>query len=346
MKLALTLLTFVFVGFASAQTAKLVSGPAITGTMDIVFNTRTAQNTDADGKPNKGVKDVYNVDLKVGAVGMKGRIDRTPKIAGGLGGLVGGQRGQIYYAIVLNVKDTYVGDWLGTVVTSDQGYFLWNGAGDSNSRPRIQVQSVGPQAAFVDFFGGVMVGRGDTPTGSQNFVRKLAGGKVAVYTAKNTDPMDFQGLNLARGPLGSHSRVTVNGKLIYDRESGSWITDGIKLSTEGKKETDTITGSIRWIAKTDGGGGDYVFNLRWNEAAQQPNEENFTANEVDEDAFFAVDTAKPGLTGKISYEDKTAGETVISSSVKFDLQANNIERNQILAFAKLWLVGVGPLNDE
>lgn len=345
-KLAFTLLSLAFVGFASAQSPKLVSGPAITGTMDIVFNTRASQNTDSKGKPVKGVKDIYKVDLKVGAVGMKGQIDRTPRIPGAFGGLAAGQRGQIYYAIAFSVKDTYLGDWLGTVVTNDQGYYLWNGTGDSNSRPRIQIQSVGPQTAFVDYFSGVMVGRGDTPTGSQNFVRKLAGGKIATYTAKNTDPMDFQNLNLARGPLGSHSQVIVNGKLIYDRESGSWITDGIKLVTEGKKDPDMITGSIRWIPKTDGGGGEYVFNLRWNEAAQQPSEETFTGKEVDEEAFFAVDATKPGLTGKITYDDKTVGETVVGSAVKFNLQANNLERNQILAFAKLWLVGVGPLNDE
>jgi hypothetical protein len=344
-----SILAFVLAGaFAPGIYAqKLVNGPAISGTMDIVFNTR--QQTGADGKPAKGAKDVYKINLKAGATEFKGTVERAPRIASGvLGREV--QRGQLFYALALSVNGTYLGDWLGTVVTDDAGQYLWNGSGDPNSKPRIQVQSVGNQAAFTDYFSGIMLGKGSQPGGTAKFVRKLGGGKVATYTANNIDPMDFRQLVVAKGPLGSHYRFTVDGKLIYDRESGSWITEGINITPEGAKTPDKITGSIRWVEdpnRAANGKGEYVLNLRWNEDKVQTTEETFTGGEVDEDSFFAVDKAKPGLTGKILYEDKMGPDgNVIASRVTFDVLANNLERNQVLAFLKLWLVGVGPLNDE
>lgn len=334
---------------ASALAQKTVNGPAISGTMDILFNTRLTQNVGADGKPNKGVKDVYKINLKAGATEFKGTIERTPRIASGILGREV-QRGSLFYSLALSVNGTYLGDWLGTVVTDDAGQYLWNGAGDPNSKPRIQIQSVGNQAAFTDYFSGVMLGKGSQPGGTAKFVRKLGGGKVATYTANNIDPMDFRQLVVAKGPLGAHYRFTVDGKLIYDRESGSWITEGISILPEGAKTPDKITGSIRWVEdpnRASNGKGEYVLNLRWNEDRVQTTEETFTGGEVDEESFFAVDKAKPGLTGKILYEDKVGtDDAVVSSKVTFDVIANNLERNQILAFLKLWLVGVGPLNDE
>jgi hypothetical protein len=161
--------------------------------------------------------------------------------------------------------------------------------------------------------------------------------------------MDFRNLVLAKGPLGSHARATVNGKLIYDRESGSWITDGITLSPEGQKEPDKITGSIRWVEdpqRKSNGKGSYVFNLRWNEDKQAPTESTFTPANVDEETFFAVDASKPGLTGSVDYADKLDGEKVIGSTVTYRLTANNLTRGQILQFLKLWIAGIGPINDE
>lgn len=349
MKHAFLALSLTALTLGAAQAQKTVNGQAITGTMDITFNTRMTQNIGSDGTPNKGVKDVYKVNLKAGAVEFKGSIDRTPRITSKMMGSEK-QRGSLFYSLALSVNGTYLGDWLGTVVTDDAGQYLWNGSGDPNSKPRIQIQSVGNQAAFTDYFSGVMLGKGSQPGGTAKFVRKLSGGKVATYTANNIDPMDFRQLTVAKGPLGSHYRFTVDGKLIYDRESGSWITEGINILPEGSKQADKITGSIRWVEdpnRASNGKGEYLLNLRWNEDRVQPSEETFTGGEVDEESFFAVDKAKPGLTGKIIYEDKLGTDnSVISSKVTFDVIANNMERNQVLAFLKLWLVGVGPLNDE
>jgi len=349
MKVLPLALTACLFGLGSALAQKVVNGPAITGTMDIIYNTRLPQNIDATGKPEKGVKDIYKVNLKAGATEFKGTIERAPRIVSSVLGRET-QRGQLFYSLALSVGGTYLGDWLGTVVTNDTGQYLWNGAGDPNSKPRIQVQSVGNQAAFTDFFSGIMIGKGSQPGGTAKFIRKLGGGKVATYTAQNIDPMDFRQLVVAKGPLGSHYRFTVDGKLVYDRESGSWITEGISITPDGSKTPDKITGSIRWVEDPNravNGKGEYILNLRWNEDRIQPNEESFTGGVVDEDSFFAVDKSKPGLTGKISYEDKrTPDDKVVASKVVFDVVANNMDRNQVLSFLKLWLVGVGPLNDE
>ncbi len=327
---------------------KPVNGEAVTGTMTIDFQTRQRGNLDSAGQPNKGVKDTYATDLKVGAATLKGKVERTPRITSKMLGREV-QRGQIFYGLALGVQGTYLGDWLGTVVTDERGYYLFDGSGDPNSKPRIQIQAVGNQVAFTDNFGGLMLGKGTGASGAVKFARQVTNSKKVYYTAKNTDPMDFRNLVLAKGPLGSHARATVNGKLIYDRESGSWLTEGITILTEGQKEADTITGSIRWIEdpqRAANGKGSYVFNLRWNEEKQAPTEATFTASDVDEESFFAVDNSKPGLTGAIDYVDRMDGEKVISSTVTYKLVANALTRTQILQFVKLWLCGIGPINDE
>lgn len=331
---------------------KTISGPAITGVMNIQFNTRQRINLDSSGLPNKGIKDIYKVDLKVNSVVIiRGTIERQPRLVSKILGREV-QRGQIFYKLGLFMQTpngpVAVGDWLGTVVTDDRGYYLFDGSGDINSKPRIQTQAVGNQVAFTDYFGGVMLGKGTQPKGAMKFVRMVKGKQIA-YTATNTDPMEFRNLVLAKGPLGTHARTTVDGKLIYDRESGSWITEGINFLFEGKKDPDIITGSIRWIEdpnRASSGKGEYSFNLRWNEAKQGPSEENFSGTNVDEESFFAVDTSKPGLTGNVAYLDQMDGEAVVASTVTYNLVANTLERSQVLAWAKLWLCGVGPINDE
>ncbi|MBW7904632.1 MAG: hypothetical protein LC135_08455 [Phycisphaerae bacterium] len=68
----------------------------------------------------------------------------------------------------------------------------------------------------------------------------------------------------------------------------------------------------------------------------------------DEEAFFAVDNTVPSLTGRISYEDTfiPGGDTPSSSKVTYGLHANKLSKQQIMNFVKLWLLAVGPTNDE
>ena len=70
----------------------------------------------------------------------------------------------------------------------------------------------------------------------------------------------------------------------------------------------------------------------------------------DEEAFFAVDNTVPALTGTIKYEDQmtTVGDKPVpgASKIKYELGANQLTKVQIMNFFKLWLVCVGPTNDE
>ena len=68
----------------------------------------------------------------------------------------------------------------------------------------------------------------------------------------------------------------------------------------------------------------------------------------DEDAFFAVDNSIPCLTGRVSYVDSmVAGSDLpASSKVNYNLHANKLTKQQIVNFFKLWMICVGPTNDE
>ncbi|MGV3659945.1 MAG: hypothetical protein ACO1TE_07165, partial [Prosthecobacter sp.] len=70
----------------------------------------------------------------------------------------------------------------------------------------------------------------------------------------------------------------------------------------------------------------------------------------DEEAFFAVDNSIPSLTGTIAYVDtmaKVGGEDSVSASkITYQLDANQLTKQQIMNFIKLWLIGIGPTNDE
>ena len=65
-------------------------------------------------------------------------------------------------------------------------------------------------------------------------------------------------------------------------------------------------------------------------------------------ASIAVDNSIPCLTGKISYADSfgAGGESVIASKITYDLAANKLTKQQVMNFFKLWMVAVGPTNDE
>ncbi len=92
--------------------------------------------------------------------------------------------------------------------------------------------------------------------------------------------------------------------------------------------------------------------LRWNEEAAKgggnKTEADAFAKMSDEDAFFAVDNSIPCMTGRISYVDTMSGGSDLpsSSKVTFALNANKLTKQQIMSFHKLWLVAVGPTNDE
>jgi hypothetical protein len=347
---------------AIAQDDTISEKGIIAGTMDIDFQTRS--RVDASGNPEKGVKDKYKFTLNVAkTLEFAGSIGRVPQLKKE-GGLLQGEKeiqgNQLEFDVNLTViskndptQRKTVGKWVGEVPINDRGEYAMAGTGRSANR--IAVDAVGKQPAFTDMFGGKLVGKpkGEKKAGQAvAFVRKLAGKEVKIQV-KNSDPMRFEGIELAKGPADVYPHTIVNGNLDYDYDTGNWYTNGItfRYSLNGKDVEDKVTGSIKWVedpSRATNGKGFYEFNLRFNEAkyAAPSSEDDAFKGMSDEDAFFAVDNTTPSLTGKIEYVDTMAGETVTASKVVYSLDANKLTKQQVVNFFKLWLLGIGPINDE
>ena len=329
---------------------------AIGGSMDIDFKTR--KSLDEKGKPQKGVSDQYTLSLTVAqTTEFKGSIQRQPAVGGILGT---GQKAQLLYSVDLSVlnpanlsQKKAVGKWVGTVPVAANGEY--NEEGLADSQQRIAVDAIGKAPAFTDKFGGKLIGKGKKAASATTYLRQLAGKEVKVEV-KNSDPMRFESLALAMGPAQTYPRTVVNGNLDYDYETGNYYTNGIRFiyQQNGKEVEDIVTGSIKWVEdanRASNGKGQYEFNLRFNEAKTKPSSEaDAFAKLSDEEAFFAVDNSVPSLTGTIAYEDQmvSAGDKQApgSSKVKYALNANQLTKVQIMNFFKLWMVCVGPTNDE
>lgn len=338
---------------------KLTQPGAISGSVNIAFGSRS--NLTEKGKPQKGAKDVYDVSLSVAkTTEFKGKIERQPLI---LSDILGRQEqpAQLVFAINLGVvnpanmtEKKTVGRWVGTVPISADGVYELEGR--SESRNRVAVDAIGRAPAFTENFGGKLYGKGKKPSGVMSYVRKLQGKEIKIEV-KNVDPMRFENVVLATGPAQSYPRTTVNGNLDYDYETGNWLTKGLRYhySFNGKEVDDVVTGSIKWVEdenRASNGKGQYEFNLRWNEDKAKPatTEADAFAALSNEDAFFAVDKSIPSLVGVVKYEDaftQVKGEQVPSASkVTYALDANQLTKQQIMNFLKLWLIATGPANDE
>jgi hypothetical protein len=348
-----------------AQQAPAPVQATIKGTMDITYNTRTNLDNSGDLKPNSpaiGAKDKYSVNLTVNNfVNFNGTIERQPNLYTSLIQRKK-QSAQLYYKLGLSVinpnnpqQTKSVGTWVGTVPVDEQsGYYSLSGGGES--KLRMAVEQVGKQSAFTDQFGGFLVGKAAKKESLASYTfNRIVAGKTVSITVKRTDPMKFNSIVIARGPSDNYSSSVVNGRLDYDYETGNYYTDGIVFSyADGHQEK--VTGSIKWVEdaqRKTNGKGHYEFNLRWDEDKYQPKQGEAAAFQTanQEDAFFAVDASCPSLTGNISYVDTfidaSAEEPVPSSSkVTYDLTGNKLSKEQVMAWAKLWLIAVGPVNDE
>lgn len=357
-----TLLPIVLLTLTSLQAEELekINQPgAISGTVNIAFNTRT--RVDAKGKPEVGAKDVYDVALSVGkTTEFKGKVERQPLLTSSVLGREQ-QAGQFYYALNLAVVNPVnmtqkktVGKWVGTVPINAEGMYELAGSGES--KHRISVDAIGRAPAFTDNFGGRLYGKGKKTDGVMSYVRKFQGKEVTLKV-KNVDPMRFENVTIASGPSLNYPKVSVSGNLDFDYETGNWLTNGIRFhySLNGKEYDDVVTGSIKWVEdenRASNGKGQYEFNLRWNETAANSasTEADAFKSASDEEAFFAVDNTVPSLTGLVKYEDtmiKVNGEDVPSASkIAYQLDANQLTKQQVMNFLKLWLIGIGPTNDE
>ena len=354
-------------GVAFAQSEPVTADNVITGTMDIDFQTRTKLDNSGDLRPGSaavGAKDIYKFSLRVAeTTDFTGEITRQPNLY-----TKTLQRRKQDAALefsvdlgVLNPRDLkqkkVVGKWVGLVpIDVSSGAFDLSGGAAKERALRIAVDAVGKAAAFQDPFAGRLVGKAEKKdTLAEYTFKRLVGNREVKVVVKNSDPMRFENIVLAKGPSENYPRTTVSGRLDYDYETGNWYTDGIRFRSmiDGKEVEDIVTGSIKWVEDPDraaNGKGYYDFNLRWNEEKNKASGDEAKAFEAmaEEDAFFAVDNSIPCLTGRISYIDTMVGggELPATSKVTYSLNANKLTKQQIVAFFKLWMLCVGPTNDE
>lgn len=61
-----------------------------------------------------------------------------------------------------------------------------------------------------------------------------------------------------------------------------------------------------------------------------------------------MDNSIPTLTGTVEYVDTfiAGGTTPSASKVTYHLKANKLTKQQVMNFYKLWMLCVGPANDE
>ena len=366
------LMTFTLAPVVRAQDAAKDSGAnqqvteddVIAGTMNIEFKTRTNLDTSGDLKKGSaaiGAQDKYSFQLNVAkTTEFAGDILRQPKLFSSVLGRTK-QDARLAYSVniaVLNPRDLKqkknVGKWVGEVAMDPNSgaYKLGEGA----SPLRIAIDAVGKAQAFTDRFGGVLVGKAEKKESlSARTYNRLIGGKTVSVTVKRSDPMSFNGIELAKGPAEVYPHTYVNGRLDYDYETGNWYTDGIrfKYNLDGRDYEDVVTGSIKWVEDPDratNGKGYYEFNLRFNEDKNKPAQGEGAAFDAmsGEDAFFAVDASIPCMTGRIEYVDTfiSGGTTPSSSKITYHLNANKLTKQQVVNFFKLWMTCVGPTNDE
>jgi hypothetical protein len=201
-------------------------------------------------------------------------------------------------------------------------------------------------------------------------------GKVITIQLKNPDPLRFDRLGLAAGPFSFLVGTTVSGTLDYDYELGNWLTDqsGVTFTyTLGDKVySDKVTGSIRYVEEpgsfTDAKNKKhpytsyYDYNLRFNEPPVNKDAGFFGGDttQSDTDAFFSSsDTTKPGLYGRVYYNDsetgcKTAKDEAgatkcvgpTRSEVTWDLKGVGLTYIQMTNWVKLEQLVMGPFTDE
>lgn len=355
----------------AADLPLLTEDGIISGTVDIAFHTRTTlDNTGklAKDSPAQGVKDEYQIALKVAkTTEFSGKIERQPRLFSKvLGREI--QPAELNYSLglsVLNPTDPSqkkeVGKWIGLVPVDDKGVYDFG----TGSKPlRIVVDTVGKAQGFEDRFSGQVKGKSQDKKSmvksavakASTTLTRLIGKKEVKIEVKNVDPLSFESLVLASGPAQSYPRAVVNGRLDFDYDTGNWFTSGItfKYTLDGTAYEDVVTGSIKWEEDADRkstGKGHYAFNLRFNEAKHQNTTDEKavfdTSNLSAEEAFFAVDASIPGLTGKVDYVDTLSKDGgPIASKVSYSLKANKLTKQQVMNFFKLWMVVIGPTNDE
>lgn len=341
----------------------------LTGQMSVDYNSRSLRST--TGIDTYDLVNLNVADLMI----LKGTVQRTPGRS-------------LTYSLkfdVINPANTAqiareVAIMRGDLVIDRDGRYV-----PDAGRLRIDVVK-GNQTSSP--FGGAIQGRnvtrwwevGEQFRRAQKEVTKVYSrqveGKVVSIEVKNPDTLRFERTQLAAGPFSFLPETRVSGNLDYDYELGNWLTDsnGITFTytVAERSFTDRVSGSIRFVEEegsfTDAGGkkkpytGFYEYNLRWNEQAAQNDNAFFDASaaQAQSDAFFSnADQSKPGLYGRVYYNDDESGckrirgadgkEQCVGptrSEITYELKAEKLNNVQLANWVKLELLILGPLTDE
>ncbi len=338
---------------ASTPEQKAEWQDVLTGKMTIDFGTR--QDVDSDGNPNAGAEDRYTVNLTLlNTVKVGGTIKRKPRIVSSVLGRET-QAAGLSYDLKLQLvnaggKEVPAGTWSGAVPIDSDGVYLLGGG-------KLKLVSA---SGVESSFAGKIAGKQQANRGLGKLFEyaRVVGGKKVKLESKNIDPLEFNAVTLPEGPGAGFPAAKVSGRFDYDYDTGNWLTNGFRFQyvKNGEKLQDEVTGSVRWTPdprRELNGRGEYEFNLRFNEAwaGSRRDESAFFAEASDEELFFAVDDDIPTLGGKITYQDTfspapSEEPAVVASKISYELRANKLTREQLMNFLKLWLLIVGPVNDE
>lgn len=353
MKRILTIITLGLLSVA-ASFAQKAPGPfepvpslPITGTMSIDYRSRRAP-----GK--EGVTDMYTTNIMVANSAVyKGTISHLPFIKNTLGR---NQAGRLIFDMDLevvnpaNIRQTRnVGKIFGSAGIDETNAYRFSDGGGV----KIAVNPIGAARGFESRFNGVAYGKPPAASGWAKIRKEtvtLVSGKGGKITLVNYDVMRFENHVLPAGPVQIYPETSVNGTLFYDYNRSAWHFNNLRFeyNAEGKRASDVLTGSIRWIEAKNRkatGDGRYEFDIRVNEPP--PTESQVFSAVADEASFFASNDDVASLTGAMIYKDSFAGETVTSSTIQIDLKASKLSKVQAMYLSKLLLLSaIVPLNAE
>lgn len=360
---------------ATPSDVKVSASNAITGDINIVYNTRV--QTEDDGSVKPGVADVYTLSVHAtNTVLFQGTIEHVPTIFSNVLGRVT-QSSNLKYALDLILRNPnnleqkmVIGKMVGVVPIDKNGVYRYT---DGNLR--IAVNSAGKAAGFESKFQGLAAGKPPKNNSSLGSVKKKAfsltrmvKGKEAKISVTDYDEMVFNDFVMAAGPVKAFPETRVNGKVVYDYERGVWYFIDVVLTyigADGKTVSDKLSGNIKWTEdpnRSSNGLGEYQFDVRVNEPQQTTGESATFQSADNESDFFTSDPTLPCLTGTMKYKDTirsnpNAGPSasdeekfiVASSAVSIILTPNNLgdDKTRIVNLFKLLGISmVVPMNAE
>ncbi len=356
-KLILSVMT---VGAALQMLAQTNAPTFIKGDLQIKYNSRI--QVDSSGKPNKGVTDVYTLNINVANSALfHGTITDTPQLIEGIFSKSVIQPRKLNYDVALDVvnpknpsQTKNVGRMLGNVLITSDGVYHYD-----TSSLEVNVLPMGNAGGFTSKFAGVAAGK---PLGRpSNFldtlkretvnIQRSVGGKTMTVSLKKYDKMEFRQHVIGAGPVQIYQSVIVNGEMLYDYDKNCWFFNNITVQyAEGNVvKVDRLTGTIRWVespTRKTTGEGEYQFDVRVNEPPPSDTAA-FETKATDESAFFETDTTLPALTGTMKYKDTLRGDTTLASAVTVDLIGNNITKQQTMVLCKVIIFSsVVPMNSD